>query len=378
MMLADNGDGYVPLSEQDDDAQAELWSTFKATYEKTYASLEEEQHRREIFLTMLGVVDARNRHLLSMGEDTHHGLSPFLDLTQTEFENQYLTVYPDEAFKSNTANAATGITESEKQFLTTPPNEAKSQSAVASTGISTLSMKDWTSICTTPVKDQRQCGSCWAFSATEQIESDIMLTYGLTSLSPLSTGQITDCTYSPPRDGCEGGSMTPAVDYVEKNGGITYDSVYPYSSSYNIGGPAQSCKTTSSTPYPYTVSRIKYYYGEAAMATRVLSNGPIGVYVDASTWNTIATGFTGVFSSCTSSVINHAVQVVGVDTSVGNWKIRNQWNTWWADGGYLLIPYGTNSCSIATYSAFSTEVGMTSKVPLYRYYSSNSNADSQL
>merc|ERR1712137_1277273 len=90
-------------------------------------------------------------------------------------------------------------------------------------------MVDWRSASPavlTPVKDQGQCGSCWAFSATEQIETDVALATGkLLSLSPQ---QITSCDKTD--DGCNGGNTETAYDYVKKAGGIEASSSDPYSS----------------------------------------------------------------------------------------------------------------------------------------------------
>lgn len=116
---------------------------------------------------------------------------------------------------------------------------------------------DWTGKFTTPVKDQVKvlifiakfslliplysqgyCGSCWAFSATEQIESDAMRTLGATYL--LSTEQITQCTKS--GFGCDGGWTEAAYSYVHNAGGIETEENYPYTSNYGITG---ACKAIS-------------------------------------------------------------------------------------------------------------------------------------
>merc|ERR1712037_74941 len=78
----------------------------------------------------------------------------------------------------------------------------------------------------TPVKNQGQCGSCWAESATEQIESNHFLATG--KLVELSPQQVTSCDTT--TAGCGGGWTENAYDYVVKAGGIEPNSDYPYTS----------------------------------------------------------------------------------------------------------------------------------------------------
>jgi C1A family cysteine protease len=98
---------------------------------------------------------------------------------------------------------------------------------------------DWSGKLTTPVKDQGYCGSCWAFSATEQIESDAIRTLGVTYL--LSPEQITQCDKT--SSGCNGGWSENAYNYVKSAGGLETEANYPYT-SYN--GKTGTCSAVSS------------------------------------------------------------------------------------------------------------------------------------
>ena len=188
---------------------------------------------------------------------------------------------------------------------------------------------------------QGYCGSCWAFSATEQIESDTMRTLATTFI--LSPEQITQCDGA--AFGCGGGWTESAYGYVKKAGGIETDADYPYTSYQGITG---TCKSTASkyvagltsftTITGATVSDI-----ETNMAAYVQTTGPLSVCLDANTWNSY-TG--GIMTVCGQSV-DHCVQAVGVDASTGGyWKVRNSWGTSWGESGYIQLAYGQNTCDI--------------------------------
>jgi C1A family cysteine protease len=80
------------------------------------------------------------------------------------------------------------------------------------------------------------------------------------------------------------------------------------------------------------------------MAAYVGAHGPLSIIVDASEWQTYTSG---ILSTCGTSV-DHAVQVVGVDTYNGWWKVRNSWNTTWGEAGYIYLAYGADTCAITT------------------------------
>jgi len=84
---------------------------------------------------------------------------------------------------------------------------------------------------------------------------------------------------------------------------------------------------------------------EQSMINYVLSTGPLSICVDASQWNTYVSG---VLTSCPPQVINHCVQVVGVDTDLMVWKVRNQWGSDWGQQGFIYIKARGNVCGVAT------------------------------
>jgi cathepsin F len=291
-------------------AQKFMWEEFKREHHRDYATMEEEVTRFGHFLENLQLADKRNEEERVSNGTATHGITRFSDLSQEEFEKQYLAAMVE-------------------------PSGAPI-AAVAPASPLLGSSKDWTGKYTTPVKNQAQCGSCWAFSATEQIESDTMRTLGKTYI--LSPQQLVSCTPFPSM-GCNGGWTENAYKYVTSAGGIEQESDYPYTS---MTGKTGSCKADDNK---FVVTVDKYYgvKGESSMADYVLSTGPLSVCLDASRWNTY-TG--GIMTSCGNNV-DHCVQAVGVDTgNNGYWKVRNSWGTSWGENGYIRLSYGHNTCDI--------------------------------
>jgi len=189
--------------------------------------------------------------------------------------------------------------------------------------------------CVGAVRSQLNCGSCWAFSASEQIESDSMRT--LKTSYTLSPEQIVQCDTT--SYGCSGGWTEHAYNYVKKAGGIETESAYPYSSYYGTTG---TCKVDS-TKFVIAVTGYYTVSGESNMASYVQTTGPLSVCLDASSWNSY-TG--GIMTSCGKQV-DHCVQAVGVlAQSGGYWKVRNSWGTSWGESGFIRLAYGQNTCAI--------------------------------
>lgn len=193
----------------------------------------------------------------------------------------------------------------------------------------------------TAIKNQGHCGSCWAHSAVEAMESHWAIATG--NLHVLSQQQVTACTPNPRHcggnGGCEGAIESLAFDYVAKAGGIQEEWAYPYTAFYGKSG---TCEDMSASRIAKVASFVELPANDAeALMDAVAFEGPIAVSVDASRWSSYAGG---IFDGCDYSANitqNHAVQLVGYghdfDSGKDYWIIRNSWGPRWGEGGYMRL-----------------------------------------
>jgi len=306
------------LSSSNPESVKMMFEAFKKTHNRQYKSSAEENTRFKTFVANLAVVDARNAAERKAGGSAQHGITKFSDLSEAEFKGKL-------GYTMTTRNAT---------FTAVP----------AYTG--TASLVDWTGVYTTPVKDQGYCGSCWAFAASEQIESDAIRTLGVTKI--LAPQQLVECDRS--SMGCNGGLQERAYKYVKRAGGQEEEINYPYTSGAD--GSENKCSSDKSK-FVLTVSDYATIDGESDMTKYVKATGPVSIAVDATVWSSY-TG--GILSVCDKN-INHAVQAVGVDDSAtgGFWKVRNSWSADWGEAGYIRLAYGQDTCGL-TYDVTYTTV----------------------
>jgi len=200
------------------------------------------------------------------------------------------------------------------------------------------------------VKDQQQCGSCWAFSATEEIESAWFLSKK--TLPVLSPQQIVSCDTTDA--GCNGGDTITAYQYVQSAGGLESDSAYPYTSG---GGDSGTCKFDKSKVVA-TVGGFTYatppctdsctHQNETTLANSLL-DAPVSICVYAESWQNYNSGILKTNCPRSYSDLDHCVQLVGFNFAgtTPYWIVRNSWNTDWGVAGYIYIESGTNLCGIA-------------------------------
>merc|ERR1712137_808821 len=197
----------------------------------------------------------------------------------------------------------------------------------------------------TPVKDQKQCGSCWVFSAVGALEGQNFRKTG--QLVSLSEQNLVDC--STQNSGCNGGLMDYAFKYVKSNGGIDTESSYPYTAR------DRTCRfkaaNVGATITGYEVLRSG---DEAALVDALASVGPIAIAIDASHMS-FQFYDSGVYveRNCGNGDydLDHAVLAVGYGSENGAdyFLVKNSWGTSWGQKGYIkMAPNRNNQCGVAT------------------------------
>jgi C1A family cysteine protease len=303
-----------------------LFEDFVQTYGKFYSSEAEYWRRYEIFAENLKLAALRNAEGGAV-----HGVTKFMDLTPSEFKKQMLGFVP----MSNVRSVS----------LADPSAPA------AFTSCSNATSCDYIPLgAVTPVKDQGQCGSCWAFSATEAIETAWFVA-GKT-LPVLSPQEIVDCDSTD--GGCNGGDTPTAYEFVIKEGGLESEASYPYTAKNGKCAFNSSKVVATISSYKYAIPPCYSSCNtqdEAGLWTFVQQKGPVSICVDAEPWQTYQSG---IFNSSTClhayNDLDHCVQITGFGTdSTGKrfWSVKNSWGTGWGEKGYIRIQYGSNICGIA-------------------------------
>jgi len=280
-------------------------------FAREYSGVENAAHRYKIWLENLQGIAEHN----SKQSSYKLRLNQFADLTSDEFR---LKVHGKQGscYRPGTQKISTSVL-----AATSSVKRVDDPTSV-----------DWTTQgVVTPVKDQGSCGSCWAFSATGSTECNYAIATG--TLNSLSEQELVDCSDSEGNEGCDGGDMIYAFEYIEKEGGLCTEDEYPYT------GEDGTCKaTTCGKKYDKITTYEKVTKDDAtALETSVVS-GCVSVGIEADQF-AFQYYSSGVLDGTCGTSIDHGVLVVGygTDGSQDYWKVKNSWGTSWGEEGYVLI-----------------------------------------
>ncbi|KAF8029599.1 hypothetical protein BT93_E2120 [Corymbia citriodora subsp. variegata] len=270
---------------------AEQHEQWMAQYGRTYKHPEEKEKRRAIFKKNLRFIEEFNASgnrtfKCTFGNRTFKlGINQFSDLTDDEFVRRHTGYLSIDWVEKGAVN---------------------------------------------PIKEQGQCGSCWAFSAVAVVEGITHIKRG--KLPVLSEQQLIDCE----NDDCEGGLTNKAFQYIIQNEGIASEDTYPYQ---EMDG------TCDSTEAAQQAAKIKSFAdlqpGEDELL-KAVAQQPVG----------------GLFNGDCGEELDHAVVMVGYGTSEDGkfWKIRNSWGKTWGENGYMRIQRGGESsqglCGLASQASY--------------------------
>jgi len=225
---------------------------------------------------------------------------------------------------------------------------ARSQNVADLSSVVAADSVDWTTKgAVTAVKDQGQCGSCWAFSTTGSTEGAWFLSKG--QLISLSEQQLMDCSKSEGNMSCNGGLMDYAFEYIIKNKGICTEASYPYTAK-----DGTSCKSCTNV---VTISSYKDVAQTEAALQAAVTQQPVSVAIEA---DQAAFQFytSGVLTGKCGTNLDHGVLAVGYGTLSGTdyWKVKNSWGGSWGMSGYILIQRGKSQsggqCGILLASSY--------------------------
>jgi len=252
------------------------------------------------------------------------GVTQFFDLTEQEFERNYLNFYipfTELMYVIEQGDEQDG--EEQTRLLQTIPTnfDWRAQGAV------------------TPVKNQGTCGACHAFSTVGNIESLYYIKYK--QLIPMSEQQLLNCdTYN---SGCNGGNMMFAYQYFQQSSGVVPQSSLPYT------GITSTCAVANLTPVAKVINSIRYSTKDESYLAGYLYNiGPLAVAINGKLLAKYRGGIIGSKTECDPYALNHAVLLVGygVSGTQGYWIVKNSWGTNWGEAGYFRIAKGSGTCGI--------------------------------
>ncbi len=310
------------------------FSIFQRQFRREYSTFEELENRYSVFRDNMDFINAHNS---DPKNNFTLGINQFADLTLDEYRKMFISGLP------RGENTGLGLGSS---------SNCQPYSAHLSNLPDSLDWRYKNAV--TSVKDQGQCGSCWAFSSTGAIEGALAISKN--TLVNLSEQQLVDCAtgLAYGSHGCNGGLMDGAFKYVEQNGQCNYTD-YPYTSGTTMtSGTCKKCSSVVKVTSCYDVTP-----NDQLALKSAVSRQPVSIAIEADTryFQLYSSGV--LTSSSCGTNLDHGVLIVGYgeENGVKYWLVKNSWSTTWGDDGYVKIERSDSSndagiCGIAMMPSF--------------------------
>ncbi|ONK78954.1 uncharacterized protein A4U43_C01F1380 [Asparagus officinalis] len=308
-----------------------LYNQWLSKHNKQYNALGEKDRRFEIFKDNLRYIDEHNT-AADRGEHSFRlGLNKFADLTNEEYRSKYLGTRRKERVRVRSDRYKVNEGESLPESV-----DWREKGAVA------------------PMKDQGSCGSCWAFSAVAAVEGINQIVTG--DLIVLSEQELVDCDTSY-NEGCDGGLMDYAFEFIINNGGIDTEKDYPYKERNGLCDPyRKNAKVVSIDSYEDVPEN-----DENALK-KAVANQPVSIAIESS-GRAFQLYQSGIFTGRCGTDLDHGVTAVGYGTENGKdyWLVRNSWGESWGEAGYIKlernIASSVGKCGIAIEPSYPIKKG---------------------
>ncbi|KAJ8637223.1 hypothetical protein MRB53_011490 [Persea americana] len=307
-------------------SMSELHEQWMVQYGRVYKDAAEKDHRFKIFKHNVKRIESFN----NAGDKSYKlSVNEFADLTNKEF---------------------TASRNGYKAFC----RESKVTSFMYENITAVPASMDWRKKgAVTPIKNQGQCGCCWAFSAVAAVEGITKLSTG--KLLSLSEQELVDCDTSGVDQGCGGGLMDDAFLFIQHNHGLTTEANYPYA------GTDDSCNTKESANHAAKITGHEDVPANSEKALlNAVANQPVSVAIDASGFD-FQFYSSGVFTGQCGTNLDHGVTALGYGTTADGtkyWLVKNSWGTGWGENGYIMMERDVNAkeglCGIAMEASYPT------------------------